>query len=187
MIGRTRSAPQLCMKAIEDFKSTTSALPFFSSQLSCDEVAVMRLIDVDTLKLVTFHDETKLPKYAILSHRWVEGEEVLYKDLLKGRSHHLAGWDKVNSCCKQAKKDGIQYVWIDTCCVDKRSSAELSEAINSMYRWYGNSELCYAYLNDVLVTGNGQWTDSFTKSAWFTRSWTLQELIAPTNLVTAKT
>ena len=95
-------------------------------------------------------------------------------------------WDvkKIQFSCAQAAKDGYGYIWVDTCCIDKSSSAELSEAINSMYKWYQNAEKCYAYLADV-PTGADLWPkqSSFRRSRWFTRGWTLQELIAPSNLI----
>lgn len=139
----------------------------------------MRLINAATRLFETFNDETKLPPYAILSHRWVDGHEVVYKDFLKGRNLDLSGRKKINKCCLQALEDGISYVWVDTCCIDKKSSAELSEAINSMYRWYGASTVCYAYLSDVY---DKNWEQSFVKSTWFSRSWTLQEMLAPAAL-----
>lgn len=139
----------------------------------------MRLIDTKTLTLVTFSDERQLPPYAILSHRWVETEEVLFKDLLKRRNEHLKGWQKIKWCCNQAIRDELRYAWIDTCCIDKTSSSELSEAINSMFRWYAGAKVCYAYLNDLVYTKNDVWERDFTGSLWFTRSWTLQELLAP--------
>ncbi|KAH8685328.1 hypothetical protein BGZ61DRAFT_303407, partial [Ilyonectria robusta] len=89
-----------------------------------------------------------------------------------------AGYLKIEQTCKEARKRGLRYVWVDTCCIDKTSSAELSEAINSMFRWYGAAEVCFTYLVDVPPTSNGLYT-SFEKSRWFTRGWTLQELLAP--------
>ncbi|KAI6167826.1 heterokaryon incompatibility protein-domain-containing protein [Pisolithus thermaeus] len=130
--------------------------------------------------------------YAILSHRW--GKEVTYdemtglsvmnprkRDDVRGRD----GYQKIIESCKQAKKDGYRWLWIDTCCIDKRSSSELSEAINSMYRWYRNAKTCYVYLHDVDEPGfpTKQDFSRFGKSngwpEWFSRGWTLQELIAP--------
>ncbi|KAK5087328.1 hypothetical protein LTR70_002184 [Exophiala xenobiotica] len=139
----------------------------------------MRLINVVTLELETFNDERNIPRYAILSHRWVDGQEVLYKDLVKRRNEHLCGWWKIRLCCSQAVTDGLCYAWVDTCCIDKNSNAELSEAINSMFRWYANAHICYSYLPDVTFNGSSQWEREFTTSSWFTRSWTLQELLAP--------
>lgn len=117
-------------------------------------------------------DET--PKYAILSHRW-EAEEILFEDVQTDQWPRKKGVDKVKKACLRAKDDGFEYIWVDTCCIDKSSSAELSEAINSMFNWYRDSQVCYAYLCDVSIDE----TETFAKSAWFTRGWTLQELIAP--------
>jgi len=142
----------------------------------------MRLINVNTLELETFNDERNIPRYAILSHRWVDGQEVLYKDLVKRRNEQLRGWWKIRLCCTQAATDGLGYAWVDTCCIDKNSSAELSEAINSMFRWYANAHICYSYLPDVTFNKNDHWEQEFTTSSWFTRSWTLQELLAPKSL-----
>lgn len=135
----------------------------------------MRLINVDTLQLEEFFDGNIKP-YAILSHRWEE-EEVTFRDIQDIETAScLKGFEKIQNTCQQASKDGYHYAWIDTCCINKESSAELSEAINSMFRWYQNSEVCYAYLSDVDSSVN------FTLSAWFTRGWTLQELLAPTDV-----
>jgi hypothetical protein len=136
----------------------------------------MRLLNVHTLKLESFYEELK-PEYAILSHTWGE-EEITFAQILKKRKEPLRanGYQKIDFTCKQAKKNGINYAWIDTCCIDKSSSAELSEAINSMFKWYKEAKICYAYLNDVTCL-----TDLET-ARWFTRGWTLQELIAPETL-----
>ncbi|KAI5994811.1 heterokaryon incompatibility protein-domain-containing protein, partial [Pisolithus albus] len=129
--------------------------------------------------------------YAILSHRW--SAEVGYKEMTRlmkmderkrNEVRQRSGYQKIIESCKQATKDGYEWLWIDTCCIDKRSSSELSEAINSMYRWYQNAQICYAYLNDVSEPtfpteqddskyGDSGWPE------WFVRGWTLQELIAP--------
>lgn len=154
----------------------------------------MKLINARTFELETFTD-TNRPNYAILSHRWQHGE-VTFDDMLKPGRQQLSGWTKIQLCCQQALVDGLEHVWVDTCCIDKSSSAELSEAINSMFTWYSGADRCYAYLSDV--------TDTYTKfdinsenwmptlpdkmateiigSLWFTRAWTLQELIAPPHL-----
>lgn len=124
------------------------------------------------------HIGTDVPAYAILSHTWgPNNEEVTYQDLINDTGKEKRGYCKLTFCGQQAAKDGLRYFWIDTCCIDKTSSAELSEAINSMYSWYQASEICYAYLVDVPST-NG-----FSNSKWFTRGWTLQELVAPTVVV----
>lgn len=125
--------------------------------------------------------DDRIPSYAILSHRWQDGE-VSFQDMQTGKGAKKAGYAKIKGCCSQALKVGLQYVWIDTCCIDKSSSAELSESINSMYRWYGNAAMCYAYLSDVRSTGVSK-DFGFAKSVWFLRGWTLQELIAPLNMI----
>lgn len=89
--------------------------------------------------------------YAILSHTWGTGgdDEVTFQDVTQKKGKRKPGYQKILFCGKQAKRDGLKYFWVDTCCIDKTSSAELSEAINSMYRWYEKSERCYVYLDDV--------------------------------------
>lgn len=95
---------------------------------------------------------------------------------------YYEGFAKIQKSCDQARKDGYQYVWVDTCCINKNSSAELSEAINSMYRWYEASAICYVFLSDVHATMvNSDVRQQIWDSVWFTRGWTLQELIAPKN------
>lgn len=115
--------------------------------------------------------------YAILSHTWGKGE-VLFEHVMSGTSASMPAYPKVVYACQQALDDGYEYVWIDTCCIEKNSSAELSEAINSMFVWYRDSSVCYAYLPDY-----GDGNNSFEESRWFTRGFTLQELIAPSNVV----
>ena len=144
----------------------------------------MRLIDVSDIDHLTFHfveevDQGK-PKYAILSHRWRE-DEVSYEDVLERKNPNKRGWTKLNQFCSLIKSHGYQYGWIDACCIDKASSAELSEAINSMYMWYRCSTTCYAYLDDVPsnTNGDGGHSSALAQSEWFTRGWTLQELLSP--------
>ncbi|KAI9862353.1 MAG: Vegetative incompatibility protein HET-E-1 [Trichoglossum hirsutum] len=132
-----------------------------------------------------------IPRYAILSHTWgLDHEEATFKDLVDGTGKSKAGYNKIRFCGNQAAKDGLQFFWVDTCCIDKSSSTELTEAINSMFQWYHKAEKCYVYLSDVFVDGSvgsdlsSQWTwkIAFQKSRWFTRGWTLQELLAPTSV-----
>jgi hypothetical protein len=106
----------------------------------------MRLINTYTRKFEEFISN-RIPEYAILSHTWQDGE-VTHRDYVEGRLTARRGYQKINMTCELAKKADIQYCWIDTCCIDKSSSAELTEAINSMYRWYQNAQQCYAYLED---------------------------------------
>ncbi|KAI4280416.1 MAG: hypothetical protein L6R35_005891 [Caloplaca aegaea] len=142
----------------------------------------MRLINTSTLEFREFFD-SEIPEYAILSHRW-GSDEASYQDCEKGIQHTRMGFAKIGGCCNLALKNKLGWAWVDTCCIDKRSSAELSEAINSMYKWYRDARFCYVYLNDVLwEDGTPELyqasMDQFRGSNWFTRGWTLQELIAP--------
>jgi hypothetical protein len=123
-----------------------------------------------------------IPPYAILSHTWgPDAEEVSSQDIRNGTASTKAGYSKIQFCSDQAARHGLRYCWVDTCCIDKSSSAELSEAINSMYAWYHNAARCYVYLADV--SGNGDThMKSFPRSRWFTRGWTLQELVAPASV-----
>jgi hypothetical protein len=146
---------------------------------------MIRLMSIDDYSLHTFAGDS-IPKYAILSHRW-EDEEVTFQDLLAGTAQQRAGFEKVRQLCHYAASNDHRFVWMDTCCIDKSSSAELSEAINSMFKWYRKASVCYAYLCDVssreAATNLDDWQAQFRRSVWFTRGWTLQELIAPRNLV----
>jgi tetratricopeptide (TPR) repeat protein len=118
----------------------------------------------------------QIPPYAILSHTWGEDhEEVSFKDLIESKGTEKTGYKKLQFCGTQAARDSLEFFWIDTCCIDKSSSAELTEAINSMFRWYSDAAKCYVYLPDVSTSS----VQSLHTSRWFTRGWTLQELIAP--------
>jgi hypothetical protein len=119
-----------------------------------------------------------IPKYAILSHTW-GSDEVTLDHVLSGTARKHAAYDKVINAIQEAASDGLEYIWIDSCCIDKSSSAELSESINSMYAWYKGSEICYAILEDVPGILAIDFRAKFTSSRWFTRGWTLQELLAP--------
>jgi hypothetical protein len=137
----------------------------------------MRLLNTSTL-IVTYFMEGQTPSYVILSHTWGPSE-VTFQDIQDlTRASQALGFAKIRKCCDQAFKDGFEWAWIDTCCIDKSSSAELSESINSMFKWYRESKICYAFLEDVPY-GDGEVGEEFRKSRWFTRGWTLQELIAP--------
>lgn len=147
----------------------------------------MRLLDTradsSLPALRTFSNPSRIPKYAILSHTWLEdGEEILFEHVQSGNYPERCsnGYEKIKGCCEQAFRDGYEHVWIDTCCIDKTSSAELSEAINSMYQIYEQASKCYVHLADVYTTDTPAASDSaFRNSRWFSRGWTLQELIAP--------
>lgn len=139
----------------------------------------MHLLHTRTRKLREFHGD-KIPAYAILSHVWGEGE-VTYQDMQASRSQAAkkAGFSKISQTCRKALEESLEYAWVDTCCIDKSSSAELTEAINSMFRWYQEAKACYVYLADVAAREDPAFESAFTSSCWFTRGWTLQELLAP--------
>lgn len=142
----------------------------------------MRLINVETLELEEFLDD-QIPKYAILSHTWLPKGEVTFSDMQhdKPRPTDKPGWPKIEMSARRAVRYGYKYVWVDTCCIDKSSSAELTEAINSMFAWYREGAVCYAFLADVTEQSfvEGGKEKALKKSRWFTRGWTLQELLAP--------
>ena len=152
-------------------------------------MALIRLLQRKSNGEVTFREPTNghVPAYAILSHTWGK-EEVIFQDMEvnadRNKTISKAGWKKIEFCAKQAAADGLQYFWIDTCCIDKKNAVELGAAINSMFRWYQNAARCYVYLPDVSKADSGAdgdraWKEAFRASRWFTRGWTLQELIAP--------
>jgi hypothetical protein len=147
----------------------------------------MRLLHSKALTFKSFMEYESIPKYAILSHKWEE-DEVTFQEM-DGRPKKLdlkKGYQKIQRCAQLALRDDLDYFWIDTCCIDRSSSAELSEAINSMFQWYSNAHVCYAYLFDIPARLSGKdyraWRAKFQASCWFTRGWTLQELIAPRSL-----
>jgi hypothetical protein len=157
---------------------------------------LLKLNDDGSLSLSTFSGNN-IPNYAILSHTWETDrhQEVAFHDIGNDKARSKKGYRKIRFCGEQAQKDGLQYFWIDSCCIDRSSSAELSEAINSMYRWYQNSARCYVYLSDVSIEGSAQnihnssqgsnrtshlpYELALRQSRWITRGWTLQELLAP--------
>ncbi|KAJ0154261.1 Vegetative incompatibility protein HET-E-1 [Colletotrichum tanaceti] len=138
----------------------------------------MKLLNCSTLGIEEFFGSSIPESYVVLSHRW-ESDEVTYQDVMNSARTlgQRSGWAKIRETCRIARERGHDYAWIDTCCIDKTSSAELSEAINSMFKWYANAAVCYVYLSDV---GTNQ---PFAESLWFTRGWTLQELVAPRELL----
>lgn len=147
-----------------------------------------------------FTTKERYPPYAILSHTWEKDQEVIYDDIVEDQNSKYRklrtsfrlrprsgkrGYRKLHFCAQQAKRDGLRYFWVDTCCIDKHDPEELNRAINSMFQWYKHASRCYVYLSDVSTASpNGQrsdvsWQHAFRKSRWFTRGWTLQELLAP--------
>lgn len=142
----------------------------------------MRLSNTTTFALQEFFAD--IPKYAILSHTWgdhevsfqdIQGEKMCLADpKLGARSQKFA---KIKDSCEKAASHGYEFIWIDTCCIDKTSSSELSEAINSRYCWYQTADICYVYLSDADALQEGYDVHRlFLKSRWYTRGWTLQVL-----------
>ncbi|KAL5371150.1 hypothetical protein PMIN06_012957 [Paraphaeosphaeria minitans] len=148
---------------------------------------LLRRRSENNYSLTRFIDRA-IPPYAVLSHRWGQvNEEVTLEDIIHGTGRDKAGYRKIQLCAEQAVQDGLEYFWVDTCCIDKENYAELSQAINSMFRWYRDAARCYVYLSDVYKappnnecgTDPSTWDLEFRKSEWFSRGWTLQELLAP--------
>ena len=152
---------------------------------------VLRLDEDGFYRRKSFPDNN-IPPYAILSHTWgskddeasfndihdtTHKKEIFFQGLFKN------GYDKIRFCGEQAKRDGLHYFWVDSCCIDSANEVELRKAINYMFRWYKNAKRCYVYLSDVSAQDQGgqplEWTTKFRESRWFTRGWTLQELLAP--------
>ncbi|KAF4810779.1 Vegetative incompatibility protein HET-E-1 [Colletotrichum siamense] len=151
----------------------------------------MWLINTKTLRLEEFQDYSAV-EYAILSHTWGD-DEVSFKDMQDfARAKRQAGFVKIATTCELALKEGLEYAWVDTCCIDKTSSAELSEAINAMFVWYQASAVCFVWLEDLAplssiskATSHGRKLRNISKMSsckWFSRGWTLQELLAPANV-----
>jgi tetratricopeptide (TPR) repeat protein len=150
----------------------------------------MRLLHFNALgrPVLTDFCGKMIPPYAILSHRWSDSE-ILIEDISNGTyKEKKEGYRKLRFCANQAAQDELQYFWVDTCCIDKWNLSELSKAINSMFQWYKNATRCYVFLSDVSVSTatervqRSDWEASFRNSVWFTRGWTLQELIAPVSV-----
>ncbi|KAH9208034.1 heterokaryon incompatibility protein-domain-containing protein [Leptodontidium sp. 2 PMI_412] len=142
----------------------------------------MRLLNTQSFTLRVF-SSIDLPDYAILSHTWT-GNEIIFQDFVNGHIEDenvrlKKAFPKIYGACIQAASDEYEWIWIDSLCIDKSSSSELQEAINSMWNWYKNAGICYAYLEDIPNETVGWNKGAFQRSRWFTRGWTLQELIAP--------
>ncbi|KAH9204262.1 NACHT domain-containing protein [Leptodontidium sp. 2 PMI_412] len=141
---------------------------------------------------LTEFDESDTPEYAILSRTWGQdnSKEVTYAEVISGTGQDKEGVKKIRFCGEQARQDGLPYFWVDTCCINKQNKAELRHSINSMFRWYRNASRCYVYLSDVSTrkrkasdqSSEHTWDLSFRESRWFTRGWTLQELLAPASV-----
>jgi hypothetical protein len=140
-----------------------------------------------SFSLTTFFT-INVPPYAILSHTWdADNQEVTYHEITSGAGRNKSGHRKIEFCADKAEEDMLEYFWVDSCCIDKSNSSELTEAINSMYRWYSEATKCYVYLSDVPTDREQRsrhypWEQAFNQSRWFTRGWTLQELLAPSSV-----
>jgi hypothetical protein len=133
--------------------------------------------------------DDNIPSYAILSHTW-GNQEVTFTDMVNDSGRTKIGYEKIKFCRGQAARDGLQYFWVDSCCIDKSNSQEIQEAITSMFRWYQQAAKCYVYLSDVSTKKRklgdeepqNTWEQVFRKSRWFSMGWTLQELLAPASV-----
>ena len=143
----------------------------------------MRLLlrENDGFRLKEFTEDDAIPRYAILSHTWgAESEEVTHTDLISGAGKDKPGYGKLEFCANQADQDGLQYFWIDTCCIERGNSSELQYALKSIFRWYAKATCCYVFLPDVSEEQNPDpLLAQLRKSRWFIRGWTLPELLAP--------
>ncbi|KAF2171954.1 hypothetical protein M409DRAFT_18185 [Zasmidium cellare ATCC 36951] len=138
----------------------------------------MRLVNVNTLELTEFPND-EAPEYVAASHRWMNGGETTFRNFMKKRDRDGVGYKKVEAFATYVRNHvpDVEWLWIDTCCINQDSAAELSEAVNLMFEWYRNSHICIAYLADVADAGD------LGESEWFKRGWTLQELVAPRTLI----
>jgi hypothetical protein len=141
----------------------------------------MRLINTTTLRFEEF-EPAFAPAYAILSHTWNDKEWTHQRVLNVLERDQDVDYMKLVEGCRVASRDGYGYFWIDTCCIDKTNNAELSEAINSMFSWYQGASKCFVYLADV-SSDLADKDDGFAQSRWFKRGWTLQELLAPSEVI----
>ncbi|KAK7443569.1 hypothetical protein VKT23_015742 [Stygiomarasmius scandens] len=153
------------------------------------DVCPRRFLDTGTLKIVEFSEYTTIPRYAILSHVWIKGEEVVYKELVHVEDlssiQSKLGYQKIAAACQRARHDGIRYIWVDTCCIKQEDHADVSVNITSMYGYYQNAEVCYAYLMDAREKSEmfSHTNKSYRGTKWFRRGWTLQELLAPRTVI----
>lgn len=123
-------------------------------------------------------EDGETPPYAILSHTWslANDDEVLYQDVLGGLESTKKDLSKLEFCKERAAAAGLDYFWIDTCCIDKAISAELDYSIRSMYRWYEKPSMCFVYLPDLPTKkrkspglAETTWEELLKSQRWFTR------------------
>ncbi|KAI1453899.1 heterokaryon incompatibility protein-domain-containing protein [Annulohypoxylon moriforme] len=149
----------------------------------------MRLLNIETMRVESLptREITEIPEYAILSHRWGAVEDEVVFDEMQNRSEKAQrkkGYQKIQKCCEIASSTGFEYIWIDTCCINKEKQYELDSTLASMFKDYREAQVCYAYLPDVSADDNPFDEGSeFRRSSWFRRGWTLQELVAPLSVI----
>ncbi|KAK7440030.1 hypothetical protein VKT23_017281 [Stygiomarasmius scandens] len=154
------------------------------------DICPYRFIDTLTLKLVKFNDDSTVPPYAILSHRWISEKEVVYAEYFQPRKEtsFKSGYQKIRAACRKARQDGIRYIWIDTCCIRQGDHGDVAANVTSMYAYYQNAKVCYAYLGDISEEFDSSSSSRSRAlrllwSRWFQRGWTLQELVAPRTVI----
>ncbi|KAK7441812.1 hypothetical protein VKT23_016474 [Stygiomarasmius scandens] len=156
------------------------------------DIRPRRLIDAHSLKLVDLTDDQPTPPYAILSHRWIQEEEISFQEMkslelldqdrdVVERVKSKGGYKKIKYACRQALRESIPFIWIDTCCINQKDDKDVARNIRSMFLYYRNAVVCYVFLVDVDVRYRKQ--HRMRDSEWFRRGWTLQELIAPLRVV----
>jgi hypothetical protein len=140
-------------------------------------VSKIRLLNVSTLEFTEFPDDKTRPKYAIASHRWGV-DEATFEDVKEKRNESKDGYQKIEAFAQYVRENtsGLDWLWIDTCCIDKKNAVELSYAINSMSKWYRNAEVCIAHLAGIASLTQ---RSDIGSDEWIRRGWTLQELLAP--------
>ncbi|KAK7440982.1 hypothetical protein VKT23_016761 [Stygiomarasmius scandens] len=192
----SKAAPYRSHRLVLNLKGKTQDFVKSASRdclLTPINICPRRLIDTSALKLVEFNKDTTIPAYAILSHRWILGSEVVYEEFihLQKETKSKSGFQKIEAACRQARQDGIHYIWVDTCCIMQGNHADVAANITSMYAFYQNAEVCYAYLGDVtgrdhkeMFDRPGPWWRQYREpTEWFRRGWTLQELVAPKTVI----
>jgi hypothetical protein len=165
----------VCYGAPEWFPIPETDLPVVLEHHLIYTATMVRLINTSTLELHDFY-LSEIPQYAILSHTWGD-DEVTFQDISSPNRSLKKDYAKITQTCRLALKHGLEFAWVDTCCIDKSSSAELTESINSMFQWYKNATVCYVSLGDLPRNTSAE--DGLARCRWFTRGWTLQELLAP--------
>jgi len=173
---------------LEGDKTVAVKDPLSPQQMTSTDICPLRFIDAQPQTLVEFSKNEIIPSYAILSHRWMKGE-VVYKEFIepKPETFKKHGFMKIRRACRQARDDGIRYLWADTCCIKQGDHADVAANITSMYAYYQNAQVCYAYLVDVISRDNmfGKLRKGSNPggSEWLDRGWTLQELVAPRTVI----